>query len=56
VLIQAALPFTAEKIRVQLQLPAGPVPLGEARFGNSLRNHTIGQPAVLFPPIEEKKQ
>jgi methionyl-tRNA synthetase len=54
VLVEAALPFTAEKIRAQLQLTAGPVRLDEALFGNSLRGHTIGKPKVLFPPIEEK--
>jgi methionyl-tRNA synthetase len=56
VLIQAALPFTAEKIRAQLNLPAavGPVPLSEACFGNSLRDHFIGQPVVLFPALDEK--
>ncbi len=54
VLVQAALPFTAEKIRAQLQLPAGPVRLEEALFGNSLRGHTVGKPKVIFPPIEEK--
>jgi len=54
VLVQAALPFTAEKIRAQMQLTAGPVRLEEALFGNSLRGHTIGKPKVLFPPIEEK--
>ena len=54
VLVQAALPFTAEKIRAQLQLPAGPVRLDEALFGNSLREHVIGKPEVIFPPFEEK--
>ncbi len=54
VLIQAALPFTAEKIRAQFQLPAGPVNLSEAKFGNSLRDHVIGQPVILFPPLDEK--
>jgi methionyl-tRNA synthetase len=54
VLVQAALPFTAEKIRAQLQLPAGPVRLVEAQFGNSLRDHVIGQPSILFPPLDEK--
>ena len=54
VLVQAALPFTAEKIRGQMELTAGPVRLDEALFGNSLRGHTIGKPKVLFPPIEEK--
>jgi methionyl-tRNA synthetase len=54
ILIQAALPFTAEKIRAQMLLPAGPRRLEEALFGNSLRGHTIGQPSVLFPPIDEK--
>jgi methionyl-tRNA synthetase len=54
VLIQDALPFTAEKIRAQLQLTAGPVRLQEALFGNSLRGHTIGKPEVLFPSLEEK--
>jgi len=54
VLVQAALPFTAEKIRAQLQLTAGPVRLEEALFGNSLRGHTVGKPKVIFPPIEEK--
>ena len=53
VLIQAALPFTAEKIRAQLQLPAGPGRLSDAQFGNSLRDHVIGQPAILFPPLDE---
>jgi methionyl-tRNA synthetase len=54
VLVQAALPFTAEKMRVQLDLPPGPVRLEEARFGNSLRDHVIGQAAPLFPALEEK--
>ncbi len=54
VLVAAALPFTAEKIRAQMQLTAGPVRLDEALFGNSLRGHVIGKPKVLFPPIEEK--
>ena len=54
ILVQDALPFTAEKIRAQLQLPAHPVRLDEALFGNSLRGQTIGKPKVLFPPIEEK--
>ncbi len=54
VLIQAALPFTAEKIRVQLNLPVGPVPLREAEFGHALQNHVIGAPAILFPPLDEK--
>ncbi|MCE0483070.1 MAG: methionine--tRNA ligase [Methylacidiphilales bacterium] len=53
VLIQAALPFTAEKIRVQLNLSTGPVRLEEALYGNSLHGHTIGKPEVLFPPIEK---
>jgi methionyl-tRNA synthetase len=53
VLLQAALPFTAEKIRAQMQLTAGPVRLEEALFGNSLRGHTIGKPSVIFPPIEK---
>jgi len=54
VLIQAALPFTAEKIRAQLQLLPGPVRLEEALFGNSLKGHTIGKPEPLFPRLEEK--
>jgi len=54
VLVQAALPFTAEKIRAQLLLTPGPVRLEEALFGNSLRGHTVGKPKVIFPPIEEK--
>jgi methionyl-tRNA synthetase len=54
VLIQAALPFTAIKMRAQLNLPLLPVRLEEARFGNSLRGHTIGQALPLFPPLEEK--
>jgi methionyl-tRNA synthetase len=54
VLIQAALPFTAIKMRAQLNLPLLPVRLEEARFGNSLRGHTIGQVLPLFPPLEEK--
>ncbi len=54
ILIEAALPATAEKVRVQLQLPAGPRRLEEALFGTSLRGHAIGQPEVLFPPIEPK--
>ena len=55
ILIQAALPFTAIKIRAQLKLPRNtPVRLDEALFGNSLRGHIIGQPEILFPPIEEK--
>jgi methionyl-tRNA synthetase len=54
VLVQAALPFTAEKIRAQLQLPPGPVRLDEALFGNSLREHVIGKPEIIFPPFEDK--
>ena len=54
VLVQAALPFTAEKIRAQLQLSPGPVRLQEALFGNSLRGHTVGRPQVIFPPIEKQ--
>jgi methionyl-tRNA synthetase len=54
VLVQDALPFTAVKMRAQMQLTEGPVRLEEALFGNSLRGHTIGKPQVLFPPIEEK--
>jgi methionyl-tRNA synthetase len=54
VLVQAALPFTAEKIRAQLQLAPGPVRLEEALFGNSLRGQTVGKPRVIFPPVEEK--
>ena len=54
VLVQAALPFTAEKMRIQLDLPTGPARVEEARFGNSLRDHVIGQAAPLFPALEEK--
>ena len=54
VLVQAALPFTAEKMRAQLNLPAGPARLEAARFGNSLRGHTVGKAEPLFPPLEEK--
>ena len=54
ILIQAAMPFTAEKIRAQMQLPPGPRRLDEALFGNSLRGHAIGEASVLFPPIEPK--
>jgi methionyl-tRNA synthetase len=54
VLVQAALPFTAEKIRAQLQLTPGPVRLEEALYGNSLRGHTVGKPQVIFPPIEKQ--
>jgi len=54
VLVQAALPFTAEKIRAQLQLTPGPVRLEEALYGNSLRGHTVGKPKVIFPPIEKQ--
>jgi methionyl-tRNA synthetase len=54
VLIQAALPFTAEKIRAQLNLRPGPVPLREAEFGQSLRDHQLAAPAILFPPLDEK--
>jgi len=54
VLVQAALPFTAEKIRAQLQLSPGPVRLEEARFGHSLRGHVIGKPEPLFPRLDEK--
>ena len=35
---------TAEELAENLQ----------ALFGNSLRGHIIGQPEILFPPIEEK--
>lgn len=54
VLVEAALPSTAEKIRAQMQLPTEPRRLDRAFFGNSLRGHTIGKPSVLFPPIEPK--
>jgi methionyl-tRNA synthetase len=54
VLIEAALPFTAEKIRAQMQLPPGPRRLDEALFGNSLRGHIVGAPSVIFPPMEVK--
>jgi len=54
VLVQAALPFSAEKIRAQLQLTPGPVRLEEALFGNSLRGHTVGKPQVIFPPVDVK--
>lgn len=54
ILIGAALPFAAEKIRAQLQLPAGPQRLAEARFGNTLCGHLIGKPEPLFPRLEEK--
>ena len=54
ILVQAALPFTAIKMRAQLDLPLAPGRLAEARFGNSLRNHAIGQVMPLFPPLEEK--
>ena len=54
VLVQAALPFTAIKMRAQMNLPVGPVRLAEARFGNSLRDHVIGKAVPLFPPLEEK--
>ncbi len=53
ILVQAALPFTAEKIRAQMQLLPGPVRLEEALFGNSLRGHAIGKPSVIFPPIDK---
>ena len=53
VLVQAAMPATAAKIRAQLQLPNHPVRLDEALFGNSLRGHTIGKQAVIFPEIEK---
>ncbi len=54
VLVQAALPFTAEKLRAQMQLSPGPVRLDDALFGNSLRGHTIGKPEPLFPRLDEK--
>jgi methionyl-tRNA synthetase len=54
VLIQATLPFTAEKIRAQLGLLPGPVPFSKAQFGTSLHGHVIGQPSVLFPPLDQK--
>jgi methionyl-tRNA synthetase len=54
VLVQAALPFTAEKIRAQLQLTPGPVRIEEALFGNPLHGHAIGKPEPLFPRLEEK--
>jgi methionyl-tRNA synthetase len=56
VLVQAALPFTARKIRAQLQLiEQGPVRIDDALFGNSLRGQVIGKPEPLFPRIEEKE-
>jgi methionyl-tRNA synthetase len=54
ILVQDALPFTAAKIRAQIQLPAEPVRLDRALFGNSLRGHAVGKPQVLFPPMDEK--
>jgi len=54
ILVQDALPYTAAKIRAQMQLTDGPVRLDEAFFGNSLRGHTIGKPQIIFPPFEEK--
>jgi methionyl-tRNA synthetase len=54
ILIEAALPFTAAKIRAQLLLPTEPRRLDRALFGNSLRGHKVGEPSVLFPPIETK--
>jgi len=54
VLVQAALPFTAEKIRAQMQLFPGPVRIEEALFGNSLKGQAIGKPEPLFPRLEEK--
>ncbi len=53
VLVEAALPFTAAKMRVQLKLPDHPVRLEEARFGNSLRGHAIGEPVVIFPAMDK---
>ena len=53
VLVQAALPFTAEKIQAQLQLPVGPRRIEEALYGNSLRGHAIGKPQPLFPRLEK---
>jgi methionyl-tRNA synthetase len=53
VLVQSALPSTADKIRAQLQLTPGPVRLDEALFGNSLRGHSVGKPQVIFPAIEK---
>jgi len=55
ILVQAALPFTAIKMRAQLELPTVPQRLEEARFGNSLREHTVGKAVPLFPPLEEKE-
>ena len=56
VLVQAALPFTAIKMRAQMNLPLTPGRLEEARFGTSLRDHVIGKPLPLFPPLEEKTE
>jgi len=53
VLVQAAMPTTAEKIRIQMQLPNHPVRLEEALFGTSLRGHAVGKQAVIFPEIEK---
>jgi methionyl-tRNA synthetase len=53
ILVQAALPFTAEKIRAQMQLLPGPVRLDEALFGNSLRGHAIGKPVGIFPQMDK---
>ena len=53
VLVEAALPFTAAKMRVQLKLPDHPVRLEEARFGNSLRGHAIGEPVGIFPQLDK---
>ena len=53
VLVQAAMPYTAEKIRAQMQLLPGPLRLEDALFGNSLRGHAIGKQAVIFPEIEK---
>jgi methionyl-tRNA synthetase len=54
VLVQAALPFTAIKMRAQMNLPVVPGRLEEARFGNSLRGHVLGKAVPLFPALEEK--
>jgi len=54
ILVEAAMPATAEKIRVQLQLASEPRQLDRALFGNSLRGHKVGEASVIFPQIETK--
>ncbi|PTY03100.1 methionine--tRNA ligase [Verrucomicrobia bacterium LW23] len=52
VLISPVLPGTAAAIRTQLNLADVPYAVEDALFGKSLALHKIGEPSILFQPIE----